>query len=587
MNKEKFNNLFAKYNVPNSRSFTVNGWDNALKEWDSYYKLIKSPEGLPLNRWLKPEKESDGYLPDFLDTKEKVFGHARIGNYDQVMIYKFTGTDEERNGRFINNYRKNDSSKGIYGSESEIEDDYNDNIRDLLREIVNASSPDALYGVEKSDKYKEFSNKQILRKMSILTSLRDDSKYKNEFMWIYNEKDLDKLAEILEVDIDSKKTFLEKNKTIYDKAKGYVGMTNSSKKWDYIKLNNFLWYLSGSDYETAELLDFNSINIIFNGAPGTGKTYGVTEGIEKLQNIDSSKFKDSKYIQFHPTYTYQDFIEGIKPIGITTSGNLDLQVVNGSFKQFCIKVRRENEEYYSKLDEEHKPNPKEPSSFIDWPHYYFVVDEINRGNLSSIFGETFTLLEYRDYDFSGNYDKPKTNLVSTALSSVIAKIEKNEDLIYKKIDNEIYFGIPFNIHFVGMMNDVDRSIDSFDLALRRRFKWVQKYCDYDVINDVLTDKGYQPDDIKKYIESCKSLNKIICDTANKDGLRLGKNYEIGHAFYLKVKDIPGNKTITDNKKKEVFESYIAGTLKEYIRQVADDSEIDGWIDKARTAFGIN
>ena len=161
MNKEEFNNLFAKYNVPNSESFTDNGWDESLDEWKSYYESIISEDGLLLGKWLKNDS---GYLPDFLDTKEKVFGHARIGNYDQVMIYKYTGTDGERKDNFINIYRKNDPSKFICGSDSEIEDDYNDNIKDLLRKIVEASSLDDVYNAENLPKYEKFSNKQILRK---------------------------------------------------------------------------------------------------------------------------------------------------------------------------------------------------------------------------------------------------------------------------------------------------------------------------------------------------------------------------------------------------------------------------------------
>lgn len=401
-------------------------------------------------------------------------------------------------------------------------------------------------------------------------------------MWIYNDGALENLAKILEIDIDSEKTFLENNAVIYDKAKEYAELSSSPSKSDYIKLYDFLWFLSGDSFNTTELSDFNNSNIIFYGAPGTGKTYGVTKGIEKLKGIDSKLFKDVKIIQFHPSYTYQDFIEGIKPLGIS-SGNLDLQVVNGSFKDFCIKVKQANEDYYSSLSV--KPNPDNPNNFADWPHYYFVVDEINRGNLSNIFGETFALLEYRDYDFSGKYTEKKPCLVSTALSSVISRITNNDDLVYKKVGNEICFGIPFNIHFIGTMNDVDKSIDTFDLALRRRFKWMPKYCDLSIVHDVLIDDGYSEENVSEYIESCQCLNDFIC--SSPVGLKLGRTYEIGHAFFLKIRYISGQKKLTKAKKQEVFDNYIAGTLKEYIRQVADEVEIDGWIDKARAAFGLS
>ena len=78
---------------------------------------------------------------------------------------------------------------------------------------------------------------------------------------------------------------------------------------------------------------------------------------------------------------------------------------------------------------------------------------------------------------------------------------------------------------------------------------------------------------------------MIYDSEYEGGLKLGRSYEIGHAFFLRIKEISKNKITKDNKK-VLFENYISGTLKEYIRQVADENEIDSWLDKAREAFGI-
>ena len=416
------------------------------------------------------------------------------------------------------------------------------------------------------------------------------SPYKNQFMWFFGDKDTDataNLASILEVDTSDCDTFLKKNQKVYETAKDYAGLDGSSTEDDYIKLYTFLLFLSDSSYNTKELSNFNNINVIFNGAPGTGKTYGVSKGIEKLQKVDGSKYKDKKYIQFHPAFSYQDFIEGIKPLGIDNSGNLKLDVVNGSLKDFCIKVRKENEDFFAANGCTNDENGR-PNNINEWPHYFFVVDEINRGNLSNIFGETFTLLEkdYRDYDFSkpaAGYKIINNNLISTALSSVI-KERNNDDLVYKKVNGEVVFGIPFNIHFIGIMNDVDRSIDAFDLALRRRFKWITKYCNYEVINDILVDKVGDQDNVKAYVDSCRALNDFICT----NDLKLGKNYEIGHSFFLKITEqiYSRSKKITVEKKKSVFENYIAGTIKEYIRQIVDETEVDETLNRAREAFGI-
>ena len=575
MNQEEFRKLYDKF-TPSNRSFSVKEWDDALTAWRKYRELIESPDGLPIDRWLKNDEQ--GYLPDFLDTKEQKFGHARIGNYDQVMIYKFTGKKDERENKYIDFYKKNNDTH-VFDDKEEIVDDYNNKIRPLLSEIVSRNSLVEIYNLENSTNFQEFSCKQILRKMIVLSWL-EESKY--DFMWVYNDGSLDRLAKIFDMDVDPNKTFLENNKDIYDKAKAFAGITTASTKTDYIRLYDFLWDLNDTSRNIAEFTDFNNVNIIFNGAPGTGKSYGVKKGIKYLQTIDSSVYRNSEYIQFHPSYTYQDFIEGIKPQGIV-DGNIDLKVVNGSFKKFCIEVREQNEKYWEKLDK--KPNADNPSDFIDWPHYYFVVDEINRGNLSNIFGETFSLLEYRDYDFSTTYTEIHDNLILTPLSEVISNLGDNTKLAYKKVGEKILFGIPFNIHFIGTMNDVDRSIDAFDLALRRRFKWITKRCDYTVIENDLKSNGYPKDDVTGYVESCKSLNNMICDPSG-DGLKLGHLYEIGHAFFLKIKNISGQKIITKNKKKDLFHNYIAGTLKEYIRQVADEKEIDQWIEKAEQSFGI-
>lgn len=586
MDRKSFKEMYDAFNASSETGyFKVEDWKRALTSWQPFYDEITSADGLSLDRWLR--NSSAGYLPDYLDTKEQKFGHARIGNYDQVMIYQFTGwNDLSRQDKYTNIYAKNK----LIENKSDLQSDYDSKIKCLLKLIASAKTLNEVYKAENDSNYKNFSCKAILRKISILCSLMPTSPYKNQFMWFFGDKDTDataSLASILEVDTSDCDTFLKKNQKVYATAKDYAGLDDSSAEDDYIKLYTFLLFLSDSSYNTKELSNFNNINVIFNGAPGTGKTYGVSKGIEKLQKVDGSKYKDKKYIQFHPAFSYQDFIEGIKPLGIDNGGNLKLDVVNGALKDFCIKVRKENEEFFAAKGCTNDENGR-PNNINEWPHYFFVVDEINRGNLSNIFGETFTLLEkdYRDYDFSNPTDGYKimnNNLISTALSSVI-KERNNDDLVYKKVNGEVVFGIPFNIHFIGIMNDVDRSIDAFDLALRRRFKWITKYCNYEVINDILVDKVGDQDNVKAYVDSCKALNDFICT----NDLKLGKNYEIGHSFFLKITEqiYSRSKRITVEKKKSVFENYIAGTIKEYIRQIVDETEVDETLDRAREAFGI-
>ena len=579
MNKEEFKALYDAYNAPafdeKAWQTSMDNWNKQLEKWKTYDgSIVDGPE---LKDWVKENTNDMDYLPYFLETGEKFFGHAKPGTMQGCMIYKIQNdkNNNERVGKIYDGYDKIDKDNI---EDEKLKEHYNNNIKPLLKDIVNAEDLESVFNLENKTKYNNFKGKQILRKITILMSLTEDCKYKHEFMWIFSDDVVAILAKILGHKITDKKAFFKNNNAVYKRAKDWTGTDEAKRdKGYYYKLYNFLWDLSISD--AVEFSNFNGVNVIFNGAPGTGKTYGVNQAITKLQFKNSEIYRDKKYIQFHPSYTYQDFIEGIKPMGIM-DGNLNLQVVNGSFKDFCIYVKKENEKYYNTLKEE--PTPENPAAFEGWPHYYFVVDEINRGDLSNIFGETFTLLErdYRDYDFSGNYTEKNVNLVSTALSSLIARTDNNEELCYKKIGDEVLFGIPFNIHFIGIMNDVDKSIDSFDLALRRRFKWIPKYCNYDVIENEL--KEYS--NIEDYIEKCKALNNFICQ--DEDGLRLGKSYEIGHAFFLKIRETGGTKKITDDKKKSVFENYIEGTLKEYIRQVRDENEIDSVIKEAKKKFGV-
>ena len=309
-----------------------------------------------------------------------------------------------------------------------------------------------------------------------------------------------------------------------------------------------------------------SKNIIYYGAPGTGKTKFVKDCLDILDpNHDKTQ-----WVQFHSGFEYEDFIDGIKPNGIQ-NGNLNLALTNGIFKEFCLKASQ---------------NEKE--------NFFFIVDEINRADIAAVFGETLSLLEE-------NYRGKSIKTKNYALS-------KQE------------FSIPSNVYFIGMMNDVDKSIDCFDLALRRRFAWVLMRCDYEVLSDL--DKKYSG-----YKEKCEKLNNYITNdlkylveykdetinsikyynnTESRDkaydelspnasgkdkekerekendkkryekisALNLGRAYEIGHSYFLK-------KETTDEK--EIWARHIEPILREYIRTQFGDIETE---KKLKIAEGI-
>lgn len=295
-----------------------------------------------------------------------------------------------------------------------------------------------------------------------------------------------------------------------------------------------------------------SKNMIFYGAPGTGKTKFVKDCLDIL---DTNRTR-TEWIQFHSGFEYEDFIDGIKPIDIQ-NGNLKLDLTSGIFKEFCLKAAQNLNE-----------------------NFFFIVDEINRADIAAVFGETLSLLEE-------NYRGKSIKTKNYALS-------KQE------------FSIPSNVYFIGMMNDVDKSIDCFDLALRRRFAWVLMECNYDVVENA-TDEAYKTkceslnnyitsdlkylveyeDETRVKIKSVQSYNdaELFSNASNQEkdkkryektsGLNLGRAYEIGHSYFLK-------KETTDEK--EIWARHIEPILREYIRTQFSDREVEKKLKMAKKIF---
>lgn len=166
--------------------------------------------------------------------------------------------------------------------------------------------------------------------------------------------------------------------------------------------------------ETAKLLE-EKRQVIFQGPPGTGKTYVARKLAERLAGPSGCV----TIVQFHPSYAYEDFVQGFRPI-MSDSGQPAFSLKNGPLLKAADKARGDG----------HK--------------HFLIIDEINRGNLAKVFGELYFLLEYRD-----------------------EKIE----LQYQEDDGEP-FSLPANLYIIGTMNTADRSIALVDLALRRRFYFI-------------------------------------------------------------------------------------------------------------------
>ncbi|UOG90975.1 MAG: AAA family ATPase [Candidatus Thiothrix sulfatifontis] len=511
--------------------------DSLTEQWNLYReKLINDTFILDdytntLSNISRSNSMPGGYLCNFLErTTRTVLGSSKPGNAENFEVK----LNNDNSTYYIKSEKKEKANK------QDAENHFNNNIRELLRSIISEKDPLKKVNMVEASSY---SAKQILMKLAVLDNL-------NDFLYIYSETILNNLYEEF-IDGEESSIF-SKNHQVCTVLKNLLNIDKNDKS-ELILLSSFLW-----QYSTAQAIaDENNPNVIMYGSPGTGKTYAVVNNLDFVCQGDSSRYE---ILQFHPSFTYEDFIEGIKPKGVSKDGNIRFELVNGIFKNFCIRA---------------KNNPRKT--------YYFVVDEINRANLSAVFGETLSLLE-KDYRHDVSIENNSKNLIKTQYSALISELIKEDskykDLAYYLENGEAKFGVPNNIFFIGMMNDVDKSIDAFDLALRRRFKWIRKDCDYDVIEEETKFKNSEEfKNINNYRMACERMNNYI-----STDLGLGKSYEFGHSFFMKMKNIAKRKEITPNNMEVLFNLHLRPTLKEYLRSVFAESELDNKLIDSLSIF---
>jgi len=228
------------------------------------------------------------------------------------------------------------------------------------------------------------------------------------------------------------------------------------------------------------------------------------------------------FVTFHQSFAYEDFIEGIRPSVDPVTNTLNYNPQDGVFKKICETARN---------------NPSK--------QYALFIDEINRGNISEIFGELISLIELDKRE--GQY------------------CELEAVLPYSKTK----FTVPNNLNVIGTMNSADKSIANIDIALRRRFDFIVFPCDYEELEKAIRVRGYNPTSIDgiDVVKLLKVINKRI-------ELLLDSNYIIGHAFFMKVETWTDIKDVIQKKIIPLLEEYFFDDLQK-IQVVLNDIDDTG------------
>lgn len=446
----------------------------------------------------KAEKDNDGsYIWKLRDELKEALGKVDLS---KIKLH-IDGSEGKTNCNYwwLNANPKIWSFSNLGVGETQSYTLYNDNgnKRHIFQNFLDAKSGDIIIGYESTPV------KQIVALAKVTQEQDGESLYFEKFEGLSIPIDYQTLKSCpelknMEFFVNPNGSLFKLSKDEYDFIMDVIRENNPviqeiAEVEEYTK-EDFLYdvYMTEEKYDTLTSLLKNKKNLILQGAPGVGKTFTA----KRLAYAMMGRKDDSRveFIQFHQNYSYEDFIMGYRP------QDEGFKLTNGIFYRFCQNAAN---------------NPKKD--------FFFIIDEINRGNMSKIFGELLMLIE-------ADYRGAKATLAY----------------------NGMLFSVPNNLYLIGMMNTADRSLAMIDYALRRRFSFFEM------------DPGFNSEGFKAYqatlnnvtfntlIEKISDLNKEIAMDSS-----LGKAFRIGHSYFC------GKEHCTEEWMKQVVYYDIIPMLSEY------------------------
>lgn len=591
----------------------VSEFQKFTSKWINYVKSNTAGDNIPETEWnhlftrTNPVAGIDwGEMQDRIKLKngdrETNERHSFVSNWDKTflpILKEIVSPDSKNRIEMIKTVRDTMRNVIIQGGGR--------NTKAAINRMLITFCPDILIRIPNEENTKEF-----LELLSPFSNPEEPLTTKED--WVDNSTNIMEFLKRQLGDIIQKRTLWDV----------YISLKNSDKSTNNNMANN--------ERDTTMLDKYISLlktnkNLILTGAPGTGKTYMAKE-IAKAMGAEVG------FVQFHPSYDYTDFVEGLRPKN-DENGNVGFERKDGVFKEFCkksfdvivIRPSRFNENYeeealnylkkyyngekilthkqkkyfhikiengkiyaqpdsgnsylvdddtilkYLKTGEYNKEHQSTyPPSIgeyikqniygkIEYPAigdkvYIFIIDEINRGEISKIFGELFFSI---DPGYRGEKGK-----VNTQYQNMVPEGDVFKDGFY----------VPENVYIIGTMNDIDRSVESMDFAMRRRFAWQEVTAEESYTNMIEQDPEFAlvKDEIKARMFN---LNKAIVETEGLD-----EAYQIGAAYFRKYLDYQDKTNPFDC----LWENHLKGLLFEYLRGNRRAKEL---LEKLHDAFNKN